>query len=126
MTAVHKKLIFTLRISSVNVSKSAGICLMENFIFCAAEVVSISKRQLEIRLGEFRKLCLNLCSGRERKLYNFIRCSIPLVSKQLYLLLGEGLINFRILFLQILRLSEFRIDLSRLLHSINVEGKKVF
>ena len=99
---------------------------MENLIFCAVEVVSISKPQLEIRLSEFRKTSLNLCSGRERKLYNFIRCSIPLVSKQSYLLLREGLINFRILFLQILRISEFRIHLSRLLHSINVEGKKVF
>ena len=40
------------------------------------------------------------------------------------MLLGEGLINFRILFLKILKLSEFRIDLSILFHSIISEGKK--
>ena len=33
--SLHKKCSFPLTISSVNVTKSAGNCLMENFIFCA-------------------------------------------------------------------------------------------
>ena len=39
-------------------------------------------------------------------------------------MLGEDLKNFRILFIKILKLSEFRIDLSRLFHLIITEGKK--
>ena len=48
----------------------------------------------------------------------------PLVLKQLCVLLGEGLINFKILFLQKLKLSKFQTDLSRLFHSIITEEKK--
>ena len=44
----------------------------------------------------------------------------------LYVPLGEGFINFRILFFKIHRFSEFLIDLSRLLHSIITEKKRVF
>ena len=43
---------------------------------------------------------------------------------QLYVLLGDGLIYFRIFFKKILKLCEFRIDLSRLFHSIITDGKK--
>ena len=42
----------------------------------------------------------------------------------LYVPLGEGFINFRILFFKIQRFSEFLIDLSRLLHSIITEKKE--
>ena len=55
-----------------------------------------------------------------------MRCLIPLVSKQLCVLLGEGLINFKILFLQKLKLSKFQTDFSRLSHSIITEEKKEF
>ena len=55
-----------------------------------------------------------------------MRCLTPLVSKQLCVLLGEGLINFKILFLQKLKLSKFQTDLSRLFHSIITEEKKEF
>ena len=53
-------------------------------------------------------------------------CLISLLLKQLYVLLGEGLINCRILFLKVLRLFELRIDISKLFHSITTDGKKFF
>ena len=53
-------------------------------------------------------------------------CLIPLLLKQLYVLLGEGLKNCRIIFLKILRLFELRIHISRLFHSIITDGKKEF
>ena len=53
-------------------------------------------------------------------------CLIPLLLKQLYVLLGDGLINYRILFLKVLRLFELRIDISILFHSIITDGKKEF
>ena len=48
------------------------------------------------------------------------------LSIEIYVPLGEGVINFRILFFKIYRFSEFLIDLSRLLHSIIIEKKRVF
>ena len=90
-------------------------------------VDSISNPQLQIGLSESRKPCLNLCSRRwlnPRR--SLVRYLIPLVLKQLCVLLGEGLINFKIHFLNMLRLSEFRIDKSRLFHSITTEGKNEF
>ena len=45
---------------------------------------------------------------------------------QVCVLLGNGLINGRILFLEVLILSEFLIFQSNLFDSITVEGKKVF
>ena len=44
--------------------------------------------------------------------------------KQLNVLPGEGLIDCRILFKKVFRLSELRIDISTLFHSITAEGKK--
>ena len=89
------------------------------------QAVSMSKPQLQIGLSESRKPCLNLWSRRWLKpSRNLVRCLIPLVLKQLYVVLGEDLKNFRILFIKILKLSEFRIDLSRLFHLIITEGKK--
>ena len=51
---------------------------------------------------------------------------IPLGLLQLKTLLGEGLINFRILFLKSTKLFEFRGVGSKLFYSIIVEGKKEF
>ena len=53
-------------------------------------------------------------------------CLIPLLLKRLYILLGEGLINCRILFQKVVRLFELRIDISRLFHSIITDGKREF
>ena len=53
-------------------------------------------------------------------------CLIPLLLKQLHVLTGEGLVNYRILFLKVLRLFELRRDISRLFHSIIRDGKKFF
>ena len=53
-------------------------------------------------------------------------CLIPLLLEQLYVLLREGLINCRILFLKVLRLFELHVDISRLFHSIITGGKKEF
>ena len=74
------------------------------------QVVLISKPQLQIGLSESRKPCLNL-------LFVSWRWLKPR-------LLREVLINFGILLLKALRLSEFRIDLSRLFHSNVAEVKK--
>ena len=85
-------------------------------------VDSISNQQLQIGWSESKKPCLNLYSRRwlnPRR--SLVRYLIPLVLKQLCVLLGEGLINFKIHFLNMLRLSEFRIDKSRLFHSITAE-----
>ena len=51
-------------------------------------------------------------------------CLIPLLLKQSYALLGEGLINCRIRILKVLRLFELRIDISRLFHSIITDRKE--
>ena len=90
-------------------------------------VVSIFNPQLQFGLNESRAPCLNLCSRRWlNPRLSFVRYLIPLVLKQLCVLLGEGLINFKIHFLKMLRLLEFRIDKSRLFHSIAAEGKNEF
>ena len=51
---------------------------------------------------------------------------IPLRLSQLKKLLGEGLINFRILFLKTIKLFEIKRVGSKLFHSMIVEGKKEF
>ena len=51
------------------------------------------------------------------------RYLIPLPLNQLFALLGAGIINYKTL-LNMLRLSEFRIDKSRFFDSITVPGKK--
>ena len=91
------------------------------------EVDSISKPLLHIGFKQSWKLCLNLCS---RKWLIPTRSRviglIPLWLLQLKTLLGEGLINFKILFLKSIKLFEFRRVGSRLFHSMIVEGKKEF
>ena len=90
-------------------------------------VISISKPQLHISLRQSRKLSLNLWLWRWLKpRKNLVRFFITLAWKQLYVLLGKDLINFRILLLKILRLSEFQIDLSRFFHAIITDRKKSF
>ena len=78
------------------------------------QVVLISKPQLQIGLSESRKPCLNLWFVSWRWLKPRLRPR----------LLREVLINFGILLLKVLRLSDFRIDLSRLFHSNVAEVKK--
>ena len=90
-------------------------------------VVSISNPQLQIGLSESRKPCLKLCSQRWlNPRCSLVRYLIPLVLKQLCVLLGEGLIDFKIHFLNMLRLFELWIDKSRLFHSITSEGRNEF
>ena len=90
-------------------------------------VVSISNPQLQIGLSESSKPCLKLCSQKWlNPRCSLVRYLIPLVLKQLCVLLGEGLIDFKIHFLNMLRLFELRIDKSRLFHSITSEGKNEF
>ena len=57
---------------------------------------------------------------------NLVMCLIPLLLKQLYVLLGESLINCSIPFSKVLWLFELRTDISRLFHSIITDGKKEF
>ena len=91
------------------------------------EVDSISKPQLHIGFKQSWKLCLNLCSHKWliTTRSRVIRL-IPLWLLQLKALVGEGLINFRILFLKSIKLIEFLRVGSRLFHSMIVEGKKEF
>ena len=90
------------------------------------ELVSTSPfPQLQKGLIESWKLCLNLCSLRWLKpSLSRDRSFIPLGLWQLHVLLADGLMNDRILFLKVAILSEFLIFQSNLFHSIIVEGKK--
>ena len=73
---------------------------------CAVD--SISKPQLQNGFKESWKLCLNLCSRKWLKPSRSLVINlIPLGLWQLKRLLADGLINFRILFLKILKLLEF-------------------
>ena len=91
------------------------------------EVDLISKPQLQIGFKQSWKLCLNLCSRKWLiPTRSRVISLIPLWLLQLKTLLGEGLINFRILFLKSTKLFEFRRLGSKLFHSLNVEGKKEF
>ena len=90
---------------------------------CAVD--SISKPQLQNGFKESWKLCLNLCSRKWLKPSRSLVINlIPLGLWQLKRLLADGLINFRILFLKILKLLEFLMLWSSLFHSIKVDGKK--
>ena len=88
-------------------------------------VDSISKPQLQNGFKESWKLCLNLCSRKWLKPSRSLVINlIPLGLWQLKTLLADGLINFRILFLKILKLLESLILWSSLFHSIIVDRKK--
>ena len=92
---------------------------------CAVD--SISKPQLQNGFKESWKLCLNLCSRKWLKPSRSLVINlIPLGLWQLKRLLADGLINFRILFLKILKLLEFLMLWSSSFHSILVDEKKEF
>ena len=89
--------------------------------------VSISLPQLHIRLSEYWKLCLNLCSWRWLKPnLNLGNNLTPFGLWQLKTVLPEGRMKFKSVFLKIFKLSELRIFRSSLFHSITAEGKKEF
>ena len=85
---------------------------------CAVD--SISKPQLQNGFKESWKVCLNLCSRKWLKPSRSLVINlIPLGLWQLKKLLVDGLINFRILFLKILRLLEFLYVIIRLITFCN-------
>ena len=90
---------------------------------CAVD--SISKLQLQNGFKESWKLCLNLCPRKWLKpSHSLVINLIPLGLWWLKRLLADGLINFRTLFLKILKLLEFLMLWSSLFHSIIVDRKK--
>ena len=91
---------------------------------CAVD--SISKPQLQNGFKESWKLYLNLCSRSWLKpSLSLVINLIPLRLWQLKRLLADGLINFRILFLKILKLLEFLMLWSSLFHSAIVDRNRV-
>ena len=83
--------------------------------------------QQQIGFKQSRKLCLNLWSLRCLKPnLNLVISFIPKGLWQLKVLLGVDCMNCKMLFLKRARLSEVLILLSRLLHSITVDGKNNF
>ena len=90
-------------------------------------VVSTSFLQLQIGFNESWKLCLNLWSRRWLKPnLNLVSNFTPLGLWQLKMLFGDGRMNCNIFFLKIEKLSEFLILLSRLFHSVTMDGKYEF
>ena len=84
----------------------------------------MSLPQQQIGFKQSRKLCLNLWSRRLLKFNLSVVISfIPIGSWQLKVQLGVGRINCKIFFLKRVKLSELLILLSRLFHSITVDGK---
>ena len=87
----------------------------------------MSLSQQQIRFKQSRKLCLNLWSLRWLKPnLSLVISFIPIGLWQLKVLLGIGRMNCKMLFLKRARLSELLILLSRLFHSITVDGKNKF
>ena len=92
---------------------------------CAVD--SISKPQLQNGFKESWKLCFNFWSRKWLKLSGSLVINlIPLGLLQLKRLLADGLINFRIFFLKMLKLLEFLMLWSSFFHWIIVGGKKEF
>ena len=90
-------------------------------------VDSISKTQLQNGFKESWKLYLNLSLRKWLEPSRSLVINlIPLELWQLKRLLADGLINFRILFLKILKLLEFLMLWSSLFHSAIVDRKKEF
>ena len=84
------------------------------------------RTQLQRGFGVSWKLRLNLCSRRR------LRPSLNLITNlnsfglwHWKILLGEGLTNFKILFLKTLYVAEFRREASSLFHSKIDDGKNV-
>ena len=90
-------------------------------------VVPTSIPQLHIAFRQSSKLCLNLWSRRWLKpsrnlMINFTHLGLSKLKKEFAL----GRMNFRILLLKTLMLSELRISGPRMFHSFIVAGKKEF
>ena len=84
----------------------------------------MSLLQRQIGLKQSRKLCLNLCTLRWLKSnLSLVISFIPIGLWQLKVLLGVGRMNCKMLFLRRVKLSELVIPLSRLFHSITLDGK---
>ena len=72
------------------------------------QIVWISKPQLQIGLSKFRKASLNFLShGWLKPVGSVVRWLIPLMLKQLHVLLGDRLINFSKRFLKYTNFSNF-------------------
>ena len=83
--------------------------------------------QQEIGFKQSRKFCLNLLSLRWLKTnLSLVISFIPIGLWRLKALLGVGWMNCKMLFLKRVRLSELLILLSRLFHSITMDGKNEF
>ena len=102
------------------------------FLLLSREVPPKSKALVNFKslcwfeMQPFPKLCLNLCSLSWLKpSLSRGRSFIPLRLWQLSVLLADGLMNDKILFLKVTILSKCLISQSNLFHSIVVEGKKV-
>ena len=84
----------------------------------------MSLPQQQVGFKQSRKLCLNLWSLRWLKpSLSLVISFIPTELWQLKVLLGVGHMNCKMLLLKRVRLSERLILLSRLFHSITVDGK---
>ena len=90
-------------------------CIFSIFAAIAYRIKSILKTVLKLLFTTWHRPTVNLVNNL-----------IPLGLWQLWTLSWDGRINFKMLFLKILRLSDFWIFLSILFHSITVEGKKEF
>ena len=87
----------------------------------------MSLPQQQIGFKQSRKLCLNLWSLRWLKPnLSLVISFIPVGLWQLKVLFWVGRMNCKILFLKRTKLSELLILLSRLFHSITVDGKNEF
>ena len=90
-------------------------------------MVSISRPQLQRGFRLSWKLSLNLCSRRWLgPSLNIVTNLIPFQLWHWEILLGEGNINFKILFLKTLKLAECWKEGSSLFHSEAVDEKNVF
>ena len=87
----------------------------------------MSLPQQQIGFKHSRKLCLNVWSLRWLKPnLSLVISFIPIGLWQLKVLLGVGCMNCKMLFLKRARLFELLTLLSRLFHSIAVDGKNEF
>ena len=85
----------------------------------------MSSPQLQIGLRVSWKLCRNLCSRRWlRSNLSLVINLIPLGLWQLKVEFEDGLLNFKILFLQPQEVLEFLTFKSKLFRSMTVDGKK--
>ena len=112
-------LIFLILLGEVNLSSE----LLEHER-SSWKLVSTSFPQLQSGLSVCWKLCLNLCYRRwVNPSRSIVSSFTPLRLWRPKILLPDGLINLRILDLKMLRVSEFRMLESNLIHSVMVDVK---